>query len=117
MGRGMSRISIFVRIQIIMGGACGMCPRPSLLFSLLKTRDYRFTVPFLWDTKEHTLVNNESSEIIRMFNSEFNELLPREKAELDLYPANIAAEIDELNEWVYDGINSAFFSCDVWLFF
>jgi glutathionyl-hydroquinone reductase len=53
-------------------------------------------------------VNNESSEIIRMFNSEFNALLPREKAEVDLYPANIAAEIDGLNEWVYDGINSTF---------
>jgi glutathionyl-hydroquinone reductase len=87
------------------------------LLSVVLTRDCRFTVPFLWDTKEHTVVNNESSEIIRIFNSEFNELLPREKAEVDLYPANIAAEIDELNEWVYDGINSAFFSCDVWLFF
>ena len=69
----------------------------------------RFTVPFLWDTKEHTLVNNESAEIIRMFNTEFNELLPREKAGVDLYPANLSAEIDELNEWVYDGINSAFY--------
>lgn len=68
----------------------------------------RFTVPVLWDKKQHTIVNNESSEIIRIFNSEFDALVPEErKAKLNLYPAELRGEIDGLNEWVYDQINSA----------
>ncbi|KAI0000875.1 hypothetical protein BJV77DRAFT_1057809 [Russula vinacea] len=59
----------------------------------------RFTVPVLWDKKQHTIVNNESSEIIRIFNSEFDALL-------DLYPAELRGEIDGVNEWVYDRINN-----------
>jgi len=67
----------------------------------------RFTVPVLWDKKEGTIVNNESSEIIRMLNSEFNALVPEDKARLDLYPPELRAEIDGVNEWVYERINSA----------
>ncbi len=66
----------------------------------------RFTVPVLWDKKQNTIVNNESSEIIRMFNSEFNSLVPEDKAKLDLYPEKLRKEIDGVNEWVYDQINS-----------
>ena len=66
----------------------------------------RFTVPVLWDKKKHTIVNNESSEIIRIFNSAFNDLLPKDKADLDFYPNQYQAEIDELNQWIYDDINS-----------
>ena len=51
-------------------------------------------------------MNNESSEIIRIFNSAFNELLPPEKAALDFYPKELRAEIDGLNDWIYNGINS-----------
>jgi glutathionyl-hydroquinone reductase len=68
----------------------------------------RFTVPVLWDKKHHTIVNNESSEIIRMLNSDFNAILPEEKARLDFYPEELRKDIDEMNEWVYDQINSAF---------
>ncbi|KAJ7485704.1 glutathione S-transferase [Mycena latifolia] len=66
----------------------------------------RFTVPVLWDKKLNTVVNNESSEIIRMFNTAFNDLLPADKAALDLYPEAHRAEIDSLNEWVYSDINN-----------
>ncbi|KAI9508528.1 glutathione S-transferase [Russula earlei] len=67
----------------------------------------RFTVPVLWDKKRQTIVNNESSEIIRIFNAAFDALLPPgEKAELDLYPAELRGDIDELNGWVYDRINN-----------
>lgn len=65
-----------------------------------------FTVPVLWDRKTHTIVNNESSEIIRMFNSAFDHLLPADKATLDFYPEPYRKEIDEINEWVYETINS-----------
>ncbi|KAK2461175.1 hypothetical protein APHAL10511_006702 [Amanita phalloides] len=66
----------------------------------------RFTVPVLWDKKRETIVNNESSEIIRIFNSAFNGLLPGDKAALDFYPKEHQAEIDELNGWIYDSINN-----------
>ncbi|KAI0261242.1 glutathione S-transferase [Gloeopeniophorella convolvens] len=66
----------------------------------------RFTVPVLWDKKQHTIVNNESSEIIRMFNSAFNNLIPKDKAVLDFYPEDLRKEIDDVNEWVYDAINN-----------
>jgi len=66
----------------------------------------RFTVPVLWDKKQHTIVNNESSEIIRVLNTGFNELITPEKAALDFYPAELREEIDGVNEWVYDTINN-----------
>ena len=64
----------------------------------------RVTVPLLWDTKTGRAVNNESSEIIRMLNSEFNEFAAN--PELDLYPEELRAEIDEINERVYSSVNN-----------
>ncbi|KZT27233.1 hypothetical protein NEOLEDRAFT_1061557 [Neolentinus lepideus HHB14362 ss-1] len=66
----------------------------------------RFTVPVLWDKKTEAIVNNESSEIIRIFNSAFNEFLPADKAAVDLYPGHLRDQIDELNTWVYDTVNN-----------
>jgi putative glutathione S-transferase len=66
----------------------------------------RFTVPLLWDKKLHTIVNNESSELIRIFNQEFNDLIPAEKAAVDIYPKDLRPQIDELNAWIYPGINN-----------
>lgn len=67
----------------------------------------RYTVPVVWDKKTNTIVSNESSEIIRDFNSGFQSILPDGEAKsLDLYPEPLRAEIDELNSWVYDGINN-----------
>ncbi|GAA6022862.1 hypothetical protein JCM8202_003745 [Rhodotorula sphaerocarpa] len=66
----------------------------------------RFTVPTLWDTKTETIVNNESSELIRMLNTEFNHLLPDDLAKIDLYPEHLRAEIDDQNEWVYHTVNN-----------
>ncbi|KAJ3218185.1 hypothetical protein HDU67_006447 [Dinochytrium kinnereticum] len=64
----------------------------------------RFTVPVLWDKKTETIVNNESSEIIRMFNTGFNEFAMNPA--LDFYPKDLASQIDEVNAWVYDQINN-----------
>ncbi|TDL25272.1 glutathione S-transferase [Rickenella mellea] len=68
--------------------------------------DGRFTVPVLYDTKLSTIVNNESAEIIRIFNTAFNELIPAEKAAIDIYPDEHRKEIDEVNTWVYDTVNN-----------
>jgi glutathionyl-hydroquinone reductase len=76
--------------------------RATVRNSLVRNADgvsYRPPVPILWDTKEETIVNNESSEIIRMFNSGFDSLLPADKQKLDFYPKELRNEIDELNEW------------------
>lgn len=63
----------------------------------------RATVPVLWDKESHGIVNNESSDIIRMLNSEFDELTHELT---NYYPEALAAEIDEINSRVYDAINS-----------
>lgn len=61
------------------------------------------TVPVLWDKQQHTIVNNESSEIIRMLNSAFDEW---GDASVDLYPVALRDEIDAINEKIYHGINN-----------
>lgn len=71
----------------------------------------RYTVPVLWDKKTDTMVNNESSEIIRMFYSEFDHLLPEHLCEVNkpnggLYPEHLRREIDEMNDWVYHTVNN-----------
>ena len=72
----------------------------------------RVTVPVLWDRNTGTIVNNESAEIIRMFNSAFDGLGGGIGApELDLYPAGLQAEIDEVNERVYHAINNGVYKC------
>lgn len=63
----------------------------------------RVTVPILWDKKLNTIVSNESSEIIRMFNSAFNELTDNR---VNYYPETLKKTIDEVNTRVYDTINN-----------
>lgn len=68
----------------------------------------RVTVPVLWDKKTETIVNNESAEIIRIFNSAFNELTGNE---LDFYSEPLREEIDSVNERVYNDINNGVYKC------
>lgn len=63
----------------------------------------RVTVPVLWDKKTNTIVSNESSEIIRMFNSAFDEIGAKEG---DYYPQELREEIDAINERVYHTVNN-----------
>ncbi|WP_353860722.1 glutathione S-transferase family protein [Azospirillum formosense] len=63
----------------------------------------RVTVPVLWDKKSGTIVSNESAEIVRMLNREFDAF---GDASLDFYPADLAEEIDRLNAFVYDRVNN-----------
>lgn len=67
----------------------------------------RVTVPVLWDKKSATVVNNESSEIIRMFNSVFDNVSDNMgNPALDLYPEGLRDEIDALNDRIYDTVNN-----------
>ncbi|MCF8060014.1 MAG: glutathione S-transferase family protein [Bacteriovoracaceae bacterium] len=61
------------------------------------------TVPVLWDKLHETIVNNESSQIIRIFNSNFNELTGNKE---NYYPESLQDEIDQLNELVYENVNN-----------
>ena len=63
-----------------------------------------FTTPVLWCSKEKTIVNNESSEICRMLNKEFDAFAAR--AGLDLYPDRLEKKIRELEKWIYHDINN-----------
>lgn len=63
----------------------------------------RVTVPILWDTKTNSIVSNESSEIIRMFNSAFNELTGNDD---DYYAEPLREQIDALNARIYDEVNN-----------
>lgn len=68
----------------------------------------RVTVPVLWDKKTGTIVNNESAEIIRIFNSGFGALADET---VDLAPDALLPEIDAVNARVYDRINNGVYKC------
>ncbi len=64
--------------------------------------DARPTLPVLWDKQEGRIVNNESADIMRMLNAEFDAFADDR---VDLYPADLRAEIDALNERIYETVN------------
>ncbi|MDX8407792.1 MAG: glutathione S-transferase family protein [Mariprofundaceae bacterium] len=68
----------------------------------------RVSVPVLWDAKRETIVNNESAEIIRMFNSAFNDLTGNTA---DYYPQALRAGIDDINAYVYEHVNNGVYKC------
>ena len=63
----------------------------------------RVTVPVLWDKRRSTIVNNESAEIIRMFNSAFDAFT---EVRADYYPQALHGEIDRINDFVYANVNN-----------
>lgn len=68
----------------------------------------RVTVPVLWDKTRETIVSNESSEIIRMFNSAFDTISGNSD---DYYPEDLRTRIDDINDRVYDTINNGVYKC------
>mgnify|MGYP001074064217 CR=1 FL=1 len=68
----------------------------------------RVTVPVLWDTELETIVSNESSEIIRMFNSAFADYTPEKT---DYYPEELRNEIDSINARIYETLNNGVYRC------
>ncbi|TDI62860.1 MAG: glutathione S-transferase family protein [Alphaproteobacteria bacterium] len=68
----------------------------------------RVTVPVLWDKKQGTIVSNESADIIRMFNAAFNQITGNS---LDLWPEDLHAEIEEINQLIYTDVNNGVYQC------
>ncbi len=68
----------------------------------------KVTVPTLWDTHTKRIVNNESSDIIRMLNSAFDHIA---NDDTDFYPAPLRTEIDRINDVVYERINNGVYRC------
>lgn len=68
----------------------------------------RVTVPVLWDKIRETIVCNESSEIIRMFNAAFDSITGNTS---DYYPEALRGEIDKVNEFIYNRINNGVYRC------
>jgi len=73
-----------------------------------RTYSGRVTVPILWDKKQSTIVSNESSEIIRMFNSAFADA---GATGADYYPADLQSAIDALNDPIYNTVNNGVYKC------
>ncbi|MFQ6039278.1 MAG: glutathione S-transferase family protein [Candidatus Poribacteria bacterium] len=65
--------------------------------------DARVTVPVLWDKKLGRIVSNADEDIMRMFNSEFDDFT---ESKLDFYPEELRAEIDAMNDFVYPNVNN-----------
>ncbi|GAA6178240.1 glutathione S-transferase family protein [Sulfitobacter pacificus] len=68
----------------------------------------RVTVPILWDKVQGTIVSNESSEIIRMFNSAFDDVTGNTQ---DYWPADLRDAIDPVNDRIYDSFNNGVYRC------
>lgn len=66
----------------------------------------KVTVPVLWDKTTKKIISTESMDIVRLFNANFDDLCETEgQRTMDLRPANLAAEIDELNSWISTDLN------------
>ncbi len=63
----------------------------------------------LWDKEKKTIVNNESSEITKMFNFEFNNFAKH--PDVNLYPAHLKSNIEQVNSWTYNSINNGVYRC------
>ena len=71
--------------------------------------DGRFSVPVLYDKKNKTIVNNESSEILRILNTQFNKLAKH--PDRDFYPESLRGEIDQWNDMIYGSVNNGVYKC------
>lgn len=81
------------------------------LYELSNDQFKKYSVPVLWDKQTKTIVNNESSEIVRMFNASFQAFSSGPFAGHDFYPPEHQAAIDALNDWIYTDINDGVYKC------
>ncbi|KAM6483775.1 glutathione S-transferase [Trichoderma sp. SZMC 28011] len=73
----------------------------------------RFSVPVLYDKIQKVIVNNESSEILRMFGTEFDDIIDEKYRNVVLYPEALQSQIDEAHSWHYDNINNGVYKCGI----
>ncbi|KAJ1457840.1 glutathione S-transferase [Pelagophyceae sp. CCMP2097] len=79
------------------------------VYAKCSTASTKFTVPFLWDRKTNTIVNNESSELIDMLNGAFDDFAAN--AGLDLDPAEFQAMRADMDPWIYNDVNNGVYRC------
>lgn len=66
-------------------------------------------MPVLWDKQKKTIVNNESLDIIDIFNTDFNSIAKH--PDVDLKPSDLKDKLEELNSWIYPSINNGVYRC------
>ncbi|KAG7374417.1 glutathione S-transferase, C-terminal-like protein [Nitzschia inconspicua] len=71
--------------------------------------DGKYTVPVLWDKKTNTIVSNESADIIKMLNREFNAFA--KNPDLELEPEDLRETMEEVDSWIYPNINNGVYRC------
>ena len=82
------------------------------LYELSEDTGGKYTTPVLWDKKLKKIVNNESTEILRIINKDFNELANNKSLGLvDLYPEELEEEGNRLNDIIYPNINNGVYRC------
>jgi len=83
------------------------------LYELSSDTYGKYTVPVLWDKERSCIVNNESSEIMRMLNSAFNDFATGSFSEQNLYPSDVELRgtIDKWNDFIYESINDGVYRC------
>eukprot|EP01127_Copromyxa_protea_P022795 TRINITY_DN835_c0_g1_i2.p1 TRINITY_DN835_c0_g1~~TRINITY_DN835_c0_g1_i2.p1 ORF type:complete len:258 (+),score=35.81 TRINITY_DN835_c0_g1_i2:48-776(+) len=79
------------------------------LYEKSKDTTGKYSVPVLWDKKNSCIVNNESSEILRMFNDQFDKWATNPS--LDIFPAELEEEVESFNSWIYPKINDGVYKC------
>ncbi|MEM9770749.1 MAG: glutathione S-transferase C-terminal domain-containing protein [Cyanobacteria bacterium P01_D01_bin.73] len=82
---------------------------PDLYRKVSPNYNGRATVPVLWDDYQHTIVNNESADIIQILNSQFNPFA--KNSNLDLYPVELREKCDRWNEIIYKTVNNGVYRC------
>lgn len=81
------------------------------LYELSGVQQNVFSVPVLWDKKLKKIVNNESSDIIRMLTHVFDQFSSGPFAKTHFYPEPLRAAIDNVNDWIYPGMNNGVYRC------
>lgn len=79
------------------------------LYERAGDKDGKYTVPILWDKKKNTIVSNESADIIKMMNSQFNAYA--ENPDQELNPEDLQATMEEVDSWIYPDINNGVYRC------
>jgi putative glutathione S-transferase len=92
------------------------------LYEITNDTIKKYSVPVLWDKQTNTIVNNESADIVRMFNNAFNDFIPSSSSERqnkhsspflhhDFVPSSQLEEIEKLNDFIYQNINDGVYRC------